>query len=229
MFTMVLLTMALQTNEQRLQPKVHFEIASMTYALTRYKDYQDYLDNCDLGEGNHRLLSTGEVIELPPEEDDNPRFALRLYQRIFQIPGFADLARVNTTEIQVHPLGDKRVSRRPDLVVLRPEHIEYFAQTNHGSIQFGMPAPLFVAELVSAGNENSDNYQRDYAWKREQYQWWEIPEYWIIDRHRGKVTVLTLVDGVYAEQVYTGNVQIASAVFPSMKIVPQDLLSNVIL
>ncbi len=44
----------------------------MTYAATRYKSYQEYLDDETLSpDGNYRLLSTGELIEVPPEDDDN--------------------------------------------------------------------------------------------------------------------------------------------------------------
>lgn len=43
----------------------------MTYALTRFQSYQDYLDNCVLADGDYRLLSTGAVIQWPPEDDDS--------------------------------------------------------------------------------------------------------------------------------------------------------------
>ena len=65
-------------------------------------------------------------------------------------------------------------------MVLRPEHIELMATTKKSAVLFGMPAPAFVAEMVSPGGENSDNYRRDYEWKRQQYEAWKIPEYWIV-------------------------------------------------
>ncbi len=44
----------------------------MTYTSVRYKNYEAYLA-ADLGsDGKFRLLSNGEVIELPPE-DENKR------------------------------------------------------------------------------------------------------------------------------------------------------------
>ena len=43
----------------------------MTVTSVRYKTYEDYLHS-DLGsDGNFRLLSSGEVIELPPEDEEN--------------------------------------------------------------------------------------------------------------------------------------------------------------
>ncbi len=49
----------------------------MTYALTRYKSYQEYLDDETLSpNGNYRLLDTGELIELAEENDLNVRIVL---------------------------------------------------------------------------------------------------------------------------------------------------------
>lgn len=80
------------------------------------------------------------------------------------------------------------------------------------AILLNIVPPLFVAEVVSPGEDNSDNYQRDYVWKRQQYEELSIPEYWIIDPHRQKVTVLALIDGTYADTVYTASEQIISVV-----------------
>lgn len=196
----------------------------MTYALTRYKSYQDFLDNYPEGDGDYRLLSTGEVIQLPPEEDKNIRFALRLVIRLAQLPNLTDLIRNGDTELEVDPVGDQRLSRKPDVMVLRPEHLALMDEAKYSAVRLGMPAPMFVAEMVSRGGQGSENYQRDYIWKREQYQWWGIPEYWVIDRHRAKVTVLVLENGLYQETVYEGDRVIRSAVFPALCVKPTDIL-----
>ena len=44
----------------------------MTYTSVRYRSYQEYLDDEQLDEkGNYRLLSTGELIEVASEDDEN--------------------------------------------------------------------------------------------------------------------------------------------------------------
>ncbi len=197
----------------------------MTYALTRYQNYQDYLDNCALVDGDYRLLSTGEVIQLAPESDKNIRFALRLVLRLAGLPQLTDLVRNGDTELEVNPVGDKRVNRKPDVMVLRSEHIALIDKTNYSAVRLDMPPPLFVAEMVSPGGESSDNYRRDYIWKREQYQWWGIPEYWIIDRHRSKITVLVLINNVYQEKVYVEDTVIKSTIFPTLLVSPNELLT----
>ncbi|MGB3296797.1 MAG: Uma2 family endonuclease [Phormidesmis sp.] len=197
----------------------------MTYTSVRYKTYVEYLMS-DLGsDGHFRLLSNGEVIKLPPEDDENIRVATELLFVLGQFVTPRTLVRTASTEIQVHPLGDRRVNREPDVVVLQPEHIELMNRFKKSTILFDMPAPAFVAEVVSPGGEKSDSYRRDYEWKRQQYQDLEIPEYWIIDRHRCKVTVLILKEGVYQEMRYQNTERICSEAFPLLSLTAAQVLA----
>jgi Uma2 family endonuclease len=197
----------------------------MTYTVRRYQSYQEYLDDDQLqAEKNYRLLSTGEVIEVAEEDDGNLLIANILIAALLEAEGLSLIRfiRNGNKELQVNPVGDKWVNRKPDLIVMRPEHL----QTARQAIKLGGPVPRLIAEVVSPGNESSDNYLRDYVWKRQQYQAWQIPEYWIVDPHREQVTVLTLVDEVYREVVYRGNVKIVSVVFPSLQLTTSQLLSG---
>lgn len=196
----------------------------MTVTSVRYTTYDDYLRS-DLGsDGNFRLLNNGEVIELPPEDEENICIATGLLIALSKVVKPQRLVRTAATEIQVHPLGDGRVNRLPDVVVLQPAHIELMKTLKKSTVLFGMPAPAFVAEVVSPGNEKSANYRRDYEWKRQQYQDLEIPEYWIIDRHRQQVTVLILQGDVYVERVYKGKEIICSKAFPTVKLSAERVL-----
>ena len=78
-------------------------------------------------------------------------------------------------------------NRFPDLVILRPEHIELTQKRL--TIRLDMPAPVLVVEVVSPGKTNRD---QDYKDKRTQYQARAIPEYWLIDPNQQTVIVLTL-------------------------------------
>ncbi|NJL84373.1 MAG: Uma2 family endonuclease, partial [Chloroflexaceae bacterium] len=60
---------------------------------------------------------------------------------------------------------------------------------------------------VSPGKQNLD---RDYRYKRSQYEARGIQEYWIIDSIQAKMTVFTLFEGLYEEAVFTGDQAIAS-------------------
>lgn len=198
----------------------------MTYtALCRYTSYQAYLDDEQLPpEKNYRLLSTGEAIEVPGEDDGNLWLASFLFAALLKIKGYSffEFIRVGNKELQVNPVGDQRINRKPDLLVMQPEHLAEAKQ----AIKLGMSAPAFVAEVVSPGKEESDNYLRDYVWKRQQYQDWQIPEYWIIDPHREKVTVLTLVDEVYQEVVYSGESKIVCTAFPALVLTAEQIFAG---
>ena len=197
----------------------------MTYTPVRYSTYTAYLES-DLGsDGNFRLLSTGEVVELPPEDEDNIRVATELLFVLGQFVTPRTLVRTASTELQVHPIGDGRINRAPDVVVLRPEHIELMAALKKSTVLLEMPAPAFVAEVVSPGGESSDNYRRDYEWKRQQYQELEIPEYWIIDRHRQQVAVLILRGGLYEETLCRGAEIVRSEAFPALRLSASQILS----
>lgn len=201
----------------------------MTVTSVRYKSYAAYLES-DLGsEGNFRLLSNGEVIELPPEDDDNYFIADELVEKLKRSLGNRRLVRSNSTELQVHPVGDDCVNRVPDLIVLRPDHLELMAELKKSAILFGMPSPLFIAEVVSPGSGSSANYRRDYEWKRQQYEWWQIPEYWIIDRYRKQVVIFTLKNDTYEEQQYRGSDRIQSSTFPDLQLQANQLLSGEII
>lgn len=186
--------------------------------------------HAELGpDGNFRLLSNGEVVKLPPEDEENTFVADEFAEFLRRLSTNRRLVKSSSIEIQVHPVGDNRVNREPDLIVLRPEHLTLMTELKKGAILFGAPPPLLIAEMVSPGGEGSDKYRRDYEWKREQYEWWQIPEYWIIDRHRAQVVICTLKDEAYTEQRYTGSDIITSSGFLTLKIAVDKLLSGDIL
>ena len=197
----------------------------MIHTKARYSTYAEYLES-DLGsDGKFCLLSDGEVLALPPEDEENIRVATELLFVLGQFVTPRTLVRTASTELQVNPIGDGRINREPDVVVLRPEHTALMANLKKSAVLLGMPAPAFVAEVVSPGGERSDNYRRDYEWKRQQHQDLEIPEYWIIDRHRQQVTVLILKDGVYQEALYRSSESIHSEAFPRLNLSAEQVLS----
>lgn len=57
-----------------------------------------------------------------------------------------------------------------------------------------------------------------YGYKRSEYAARGIPEYWIVDPSKQRVTVLTLVDGLYEEAIFQGSESLASTTFPNVKL-----------
>ncbi len=90
-----------------------------------------------------------------------------------------------------------------------------------------MPPPLLVVEVVSPNQE-----KRDYRYKRSEYAARGIAEYWIVDplaeplqgRIAQKVTVLEWVEGLYEEQVHTGDSQIESSILGNIDLKVERVL-----
>ncbi|MCG8362695.1 MAG: Uma2 family endonuclease [Pseudanabaenales cyanobacterium] len=197
----------------------------MTQAKPKLRTFQDFLAYDDGSDRRYELLTNGELIELPPESELNSWIAKVLGMALEKIVS-PRLVRTNSITLEVEPFGDDRKNRYPDLIVLQPEHIPLMAELGYGAITLGMPAPQMVAEVVSPGSETSDNYRRDYDWKRQQYQVWGIAEYWILDSQRAQVTVLALIDGAYQAKNYNGDQPIISAIFPKLKLTTIELLES---
>jgi Uma2 family endonuclease len=79
-----------------------------------------------------------------------------------------------------------------------------------------------VVEVVSPGKVNED---RDYRYKRSEYAARGISEYWIVDPGKMKVTVLTWLDGLYEEAVFTDrNDRIISTILPEFALTVAQVL-----
>lgn len=81
--------------------------------------------------------------------------------------------------------------RIPDVVVLPLEQWRSL-QNREAIVRLNEPPPLLIIEVVSDSTRSTD-----YRAKRAEYSVLDIPEYWIIDPPKGKVTILTLIEGWY--------------------------------
>ncbi|MEM8675960.1 MAG: Uma2 family endonuclease [Cyanobacteria bacterium P01_G01_bin.67] len=81
--------------------------------------------------------------------------------------------------------------------------------------------PLLVVEVVSP-----ESIKRDYRYKRSEYAALGINEYWIVDPIKQQVTILTLDEGLYEEQTFTTNQELASATFTEVKLTPQQIFAE---
>ncbi len=90
----------------------------MTYTLKRYQTFREYLNAEELSEErNYRLLSTGEVIELSTESELNRIITIAFILAIQKAKGLSFIRYICTgnKDLQVHPVGDKWVNRKPDV------------------------------------------------------------------------------------------------------------------
>ncbi|MBN3895590.1 MAG: Uma2 family endonuclease [Nostoc sp. NOS(2021)] len=124
----------------------------------------------------------------------------------------AEIKRCNSTWLCFRESGvrtGRNKSRLTDLCVVTLEQARELLNT---SAVFESP-PLLIVEVVSP-----ESVKRDYRHKRSEYAALEVPEYWIVDSLKAKISVLLLEDGFYEETVFTANQQIVSRTFPELAI-----------
>ena len=203
-------------------------MSSPVYIPAKLLSFEEYLTYDDGSECRYELLDTGELVELPYENQINVILAMTLARYLEQFVHWR-LMMLNTTAIQVTPttltLSDGRrrrirqQSRIPDLMVL----------TLTGERQiFGRPSgvalyhdnPTLIVEFVSESNAGEDYFD-----KRAQYETRGVHEYWIADRQQKKVTVLTMAGDRYEEAVYQGSTTIQLKVFPDAQITAEQVLT----
>lgn len=176
---------------------------------------EDYLNFTD-GTDNRYELVEGTLIAMPPESDLNNRIASFLYACFLKlgIPS-AQLS----MKAQVAVSGRLATARQPDLMVLSEEAAAALRGAKQRLINYDMPPPALVVEVVSPNQEN-----RDYRHKRTEYASCHIPEYWIVDPQAEKVTILEWVDGIYEERIYQGEQTIVSPRFPQANLTAAQVL-----
>ncbi|MFG6104861.1 Uma2 family endonuclease [Leptothoe sp. EHU-05/26/07-4] len=196
----------------------------MTQAKTKPLTFAEFIERNDTDGIRYDLLADGSLVAVPSEAEINSAIVMMLLEKLMPFIQLR-LAKIGVLELEVNPVGDEKRNRRPDLAILEPAHLTIESLKKRTALFLGSLPPRFVVEVVSPGNPDTDNYKRDYVWKRQQYQDWGIPEYWIADPHRSQVTALSLVDGIYQEETYRGSEAINSREFPDLVLTADALLS----
>lgn len=188
----------------------------MVQAKLKLRTFDDYLAHTNGMEAYYELTN-GELIEMPPESDDNLYRAIKLYEAL------KALVRMRQIRLQGLALAmpGQPKNRYPDLTVLRSEHPGLMRELGQAAITLDMHPPMLVVEIVSPGAEN---HRRDYIDKRNQYEWRGIPEYWIVDPVKQQVTVLFLTADGYEETVFVGDEVLISQSFKDWTLTAAEML-----
>ncbi|NJR63406.1 MAG: Uma2 family endonuclease [Cyanobacteria bacterium CRU_2_1] len=194
----------------------------MTQAKVRFTSIEEYaaLETSDLPECRFELVD-GVIIEMGAENLHNIEIASFLFSMLLQFVPHYLIHRGTEIEVSSYSV----TCRQPDLMVLTEDTRHAMRRNQRSLITQMMPAPRLVIEVVSPGDESSDNYQRDYIDKRAEYAARSIPEYWLIDPIRQLVMVLCLKGGQYQETVYKGGSCVISPTFPALELTAEQILN----
>lgn len=130
--------------------------------------------------------------------------------------------------VRVPQVGRRDTSRVPDVVVLPAEQWEAMAD-REAVIELSESPPPLVVEVVSTGTEITDHRK-----KRAEYNIVGIPCYVLVDWtdfNQNKkpvdkrVTVLTLIEGLYDEEVYRDDEIVLIPTFPDLKLTAHQIIT----
>ncbi len=181
---------------------------------------EEYLSYDDGTESRYELVD-GVLVEMGSERRLNEKIALWLLSQFLQFVSIDLIARGT----QLCVASSTVTARNPDLMILTTELDRVLSHSTQSLITLNMPAPALVVEVVSPGDEGTENYDRDYVEKRQEYAARGIPEYWIIDPDRHVVLVLTLQGQEYQEQRFVGTETIISPTFPKLTLTAEQILT----
>lgn len=187
----------------------------------QFKSFEEYLaaDSSDLPEGRYEYWR-GELVPVMSESGFNALLANCLFLALANAGVPIAVLRPHSCEVEVP--GPPR-TRFPDLTVLAEEHVALIERRER--VTRNMPPPRLLVEVVSPGDKNSENYQRDYVQKVYQYAAILVPEYWIIDPDRAVVLVGSLTNRKYQFQTFIGDQQLVSFVLPSVSLRAKQILN----
>ena len=189
----------------------------MTTTTTALLTLEEYLLYDDDTENRYELVD-GKLVVMPPESDRNNLIALFLLSEFLKLIPIR-LIRHKDTEIVV--TGNRTRVRMPDLLILTEDLLTAIGG-RRATITSDMPSPVLAVEVVSPGKVNRD---RDYRYKRSEYAARGILEYWIVDPEFERVTVLSLVDGLYEEAVFENDKVISSMILEQFLLTPKQIFN----
>jgi Uma2 family endonuclease len=192
----------------------------MTVAIDRNLTLDQYL-NYEDDTGQRYEIRDGVLVEMGTESALNLSIAFVLGMALANlgIPGYLIGSKhritVSSTQVSV---------REPDLLVHSEASYAAVSQKKESLLEYYDPLPSLLIEIVSPGDEESRNYQRDYLEKPIEYADRGIPEFWIVDPIRAWVWVLTLQGNSYQQAEFTGSDLIISAAFSQLKLTSEQVL-----
>ncbi|MGB3491082.1 MAG: Uma2 family endonuclease [Elainellaceae cyanobacterium] len=190
-------------------------LISQRLTLDAYLSYDD-------GTDTRYELVNGELIAMAQPRGQHgaiAEFLNDLFRAEIQSMGQPWTSKQMAIAIQSPRGGRWDTARIPDVLVLSLEQW-HTLRNQEAIIRLNAPPPLLAVEIVSESTKTAD-----YRAKRVEYNVLSILEYWIVDPLADQISVLSLVDDLYEEQVFSGNDTIQSSLFPTLTATPEQILT----
>lgn len=164
-------------------------MSTLTQAMTKRRTGHVTFDEfCFLVRDDQKAdLIDGVIYMASPESLDANELMVWLLRLMGDLAEELDLGKIFGSRVALRL--NNRNGPEPDVAFVRKTNLKRLRKAHIAG-----PADL-VVEIVSP-----ESVERDYVKKREQYQRFGVPEYWIIDEELQKVTLLRLgEDKIYYE------------------------------
>jgi Uma2 family endonuclease len=179
---------------------------------TRYELVNGELVPMSLGTGEH-----GEISEFLNE-------SLKEEIKKTNLPWTSKDMKIG---VQSPRAGRGDTVRIPDIAIIPIEQWDKLKK-KEAVIPLNDPSPILVIEVVSPSTAKDD-----YRAKHSEYAVLDIPEYWIIDPIKAQVTICSLLDGAYDDQIFLGeetltsgrSETIVSPTFPELDLTAEQILA----
>jgi Uma2 family endonuclease len=181
--------------------------------LDEYLTYDDGTDTC------YELVD-GVLVTMGAESTGNTWIALFFIELFLRILPRQRIGIKQKTAVQSPTV----TAREPDLIIHSAASAGAIAGRSESCLRLEDPNPALVIEVVSPGDEASDNYQRDYVQKSQDYAARGISEYWIVDPEWALVRVGALAGGTYQFQDFAGNQPMVSPTFPELTLTAEQVV-----
>jgi Uma2 family endonuclease len=188
----------------------------------RFASFESYLlmDPSELPEGHFEYWD-GELVSVMSESIGNDSIANFMFAILLGMGIPIQILRPGKVEVEVP--GRPR-TRIPDFLLLEEVHLSLLER--RATITREMPPPQLIMEVVSPGDENSENYKRDYEVKPQQYAAIGVLEYWIIDPDREWIKVGILTNDNYQFETFRKEEKIVSPTFPDFILTAAQILNG---
>lgn len=193
----------------------------MPELLTKTVSFSEYL--LLPYDGKKTELVNGRIIEMSEPSTLHIliiRALTRLLDRHIAQQDY-DLECISGPGVEIPRAGRKSDARDPDLIICSKAQLKELRPLTKSIFLEGNP-PKLAVEVSSPGNEENDTID-----KRLEYALAGIPEYWIINRMRDYVLVLSLDVGTatYSEVgEFRRTKLVESLLFPDLKVTTKTLL-----
>ena len=184
---------------------------NQTVIIPKPMTMEEYLAYDDGTHTRYELVN-GELVEMPPESQENCVLSSFLYAELLKHFPFYFIAH---KDLEIEVTGRRAKCRLPDLVVHTEESRAALLGSRRNTLTRDLPPPALVIEIVSPG---SANRTRDYRHKRTEYAAREIAEYWIVDPETRQITVCQWVEGQYEDVIFGGAECVRSPLIPAWEL-----------